>query len=78
MGDDHAVEQRANGVEAANVQACRVVTNTDEHNENTGERKSLWNTQEVQSERRCAVESVDPEREPFPKQSGAAQRRALL
>lgn len=30
VGDDHAVEQRAHGVEAAHVQACRVVKNTDE------------------------------------------------
>lgn len=30
VGDDHAVEQRAHGVEAAHVQACRVVKNTGE------------------------------------------------
>lgn len=43
MGNDHAVEQRAHGVEAAHVQACGGAKNTDEQKENKkqGEKKSL-------------------------------------
>lgn len=75
-GDDHAVEQRAHGVEAAHVQACRSGKQTlvkfrrekeksaQHHQCPAPENRDM---SESESEQWCAVGSDDPEREPFSK-----------